>query len=73
MLPKTAVRIVYVLLLLAALAWFAAAVRLALLGDWRGLVICCVGLLGTTMIGSSLYSRSRRPLGRRHTRDHSTG
>lgn len=69
MLPKTTLRIVYVVLLLAAAAWLVAAMRLAVLGDWRGLVICCVGLLGTAMIGSSLYSRSRRTLGKRVLRD----
>jgi len=68
---RTAVRIVVIVLLLAAVAWFAAAVRLAVLGDWRGLVICCVGLLGTMLIGSSLLSRSRRSLDKRQPGDSS--
>lgn len=62
MLHESVARIAQVVFSLAILVWVMAGVRLALAADWTGMVICCVGLLGTVMIVSSLHSRSRRSM-----------
>ena len=70
MLHASIPRLAYAFFFTASFAWVAAGIRLAIVGDWTGAVICCVGLLGTVMIVGSLHSRRNRDMySGRHERE----